>query len=513
MAPRVMTGSYDSLPDLLAAVAVQYPGLDAFVDGEARLSFAAWHRRAAGLAAVLDRRGVARGDVVCLMLPSSIDYAVCYAAVSQLGAVVTGVNPRFGPTEVDGILSRCGPALVIGSGSARARVPESYRGRLLEAGELAECYAHPPLDRRPPLRPSGPAVIVWTSGTTGEPKGAWFDHAALRAGAEVSGLLSAPFDRRLMPIPFAHAGFMTRVWDQLAYVITSVLTPPVWSAQAMLAALAEEKVTVGQGVPTQWEKLLALPELPASPLPHLRVIGTGATRVPAELVRALRQALDCPVIVRYATTETPAVSGTRTDDPAEILERTVGRAQDGIEIRILGEDGQPVPAGQVGRVAIRSPFQMRGYWDDPELTAQAFAPDGFFVSSDLGRLDADGNLTLAGRASEVYIRGGYNIYPLEVENALTAHPGVVAAAVVSVPAPVIGEIGIAFVVAAPGEAPGEAELRAWCARRLADYKAPDRVEFVSELPLTAMMKVDKRALARRAAHPLPGPPPEQEGAG
>jgi acyl-CoA synthetase (AMP-forming)/AMP-acid ligase II len=497
MAPRVMTGSHDSLPDLLEAVAARYPGRDAFVDGAERLSFAGWQRRAAGLAAVLARRGVSRGDVVCLMLPSSIDYAVCYAAALQLGAVVTGINPRFGPTEVGGILSRCEPAVVIGSGSARARVPDGYGALLLDAAELPEAYAHPMPGERPAIGPSDPAVIVWTSGTTGAPKGAWFDHAGLRAGADVSGLLSAPFDRRLMPIPFAHAGFMTRVWDQLAYVITSVLTPAAWSARTMLAALAYEDVTVGQGVPTQWEKLLALPELPQTPLPHLRVIGTGATRVPAELVRSLRQALDCPVIVRYATTETPTISGTRPGDCAEVLERTVGRAQDGIEIAILGDDGRKLPAGQVGRVATRSPFQMRGYWRDPVQTAQAFSPEGFFVGNDLGSLDADGNLTLSGRATEVYIRGGYNVYPLEVENALSAHPGVAAAAVVSAPAPVIGEIGVAFVVARPGRAPGEEELRAWCAERLADYKAPDRVEFVSELPLNPMMKVDKLALARR----------------
>ncbi len=370
---------------------------------------------------------------------------------------------------------------------------------MLDAGELAECYATPALDHRPVVRPSDAAVIVWTSGTTGAPKGAWFDHAGLRAGADVSGLLSAPFDRRLMPIPFAHAGFMTRVWDQLAYVITCVLTPTPWSAPTMLEVLAGEKVTVGQGVPTQWEKLLTLPELPATPLPDLRVIGTGAARVPAELVRELGQALDCPVIVRYAYTETPAISGTRPGDPAEILERTVGRAQDGIEIRIVDEERGELPAGQVGRVATRSPFQMRGYWDDSEQTARAFTPEGFFVSSDLGWLDADGNLTLSGRATEVYIRGGYNVYPLEVENALSAHPSIAGAAVVGAPAPVIGEIGVAFVVAAPGRTPDAAELRAWCARRLADYKAPDRVEFVDELPLTSMMKVDKLALARRAA--------------
>jgi acyl-CoA synthetase (AMP-forming)/AMP-acid ligase II len=494
-----MTGSYDSLPGLLAAVAAEYPDLDAFVDGSRRLTFAGWHRRAVSLAAVLAGRGVTAGDVVCLMLPSSIDYAVCYAAVLQLGAVVTGINTRLGPSEAASILSRCEPALVIISASQRRQLPAGYRGLLLDAGELAGCYRHPPPGQWPAVRAADPAVIVWTSGTTGSPKGAWFDHAGLRAGAEVSGLLSAPFDRRLMPIPFAHAGFMTRVWDQLAYVITSVLTPVPWSAQTMLTVLAAEQVTVGQGVPTQWEKLLTLPGLAATPLPALRVIGTGAARVPAELVRALGQALDCPVIVRYACTETPAVSGTRPGDDPEVLEQTVGRPQDGIEIRILDDGGRGLPAGQVGRVAARSPFQMRGYWRDEEQTASAFTADGFFVSGDLGRLGADGNLTLAGRATEVYIRGGYNVYPLEVENALCAHPAVAAAAVVGEPAPVIGEIGVAFVVAAPGREPDAAELRSWCANRIADYKVPDRVEFVSELPLTSMMKVDKRSLARRAA--------------
>ena len=433
------------------------------------------------------------------MLPSSIDYAVCYAAVLQLGAVVTGINTRLGPSEAASILSRCEPALAVVSGPARRQLPAGYRGQLLDAGELAECYEHRAPDHWATVRAADPAVIVWTSGTTGSPKGAWFDHAGLRAGAEVSGLLSAPFDRRLMPIPFAHAGFMTRVWDQLSYVITSVLTPSPWAAQTMLTVLADEQVTVGQGVPTQWEKLLMLPQLAATPLPALRVIGTGAARVPAELVRALGQALDCPVIVRYACTETPAVSGTRPDDDPEVLERTVGRPQDGIEMRILDEDGRGLPAGQVGRVAVRSPFQMRGYWRDQEQTARALTPDGFFVSGDLGRLDADGNLTLAGRATEVYIRGGYNVYPLEVENTLCAHPGVAAAAVVAEQAPVIGEIGVAFVVAASGYHPAAGELRAWCAQRIADYKVPDRVEFIDELPLTSMMKVDKRSLVRRAA--------------
>jgi acyl-CoA synthetase (AMP-forming)/AMP-acid ligase II len=494
MTDAVMTGRYESLGDLLEAVASEYPDHVAFVFGDTRFTFAQWYSRALQLAGGLARRGVTAGDVVVLTLPTGIDYAVCYTAVLLLGAVATGVNTRLGVTEVAGILTRSGAAAII-EGDADPRVPAAFTGLRVRAGELADSA---PLRSRPRVAAGDPAVIVWTSGTTGAPKGAWFDHAGLAAGAPCSGMLSAPFDRRLMPTPFAHAGFMTRVWDQLAYVITSIITPVPWTVETMLESLAAERVTVGQGVPTQWEKLLAL-LAGRAPLPDLRVVGTGAARVPAELVRGLRGQLDCPVLVRYACTETPIMTGTRPDDPPEVLERTVGRGQDGVTIQILDDARQPVPAGTVGRVAAKSPFQMRGYWRDPEQTAAAFTADGWFVSSDLGSLDKDGNLTLAGRASEVYIRGGYNVYPLEVENVLTAHPAVQAAAVVSAPAPVIGEIGVAYVVPAPGQQPDLATLRKWCTERIADYKAPDRLELVTELPLTSMMKVDKLALARRAA--------------
>jgi acyl-CoA synthetase (AMP-forming)/AMP-acid ligase II len=495
MTDPVMTERFDSLGDLLEAVASEYPGHVAFVDGAQRLTFGQWHARARELAGALSQRGVAAGDVVLLTLPTGIDFAVCYTAVLMLGGIVTAVNPRLGATEVSGIVGRSGAAAIV-EYQSDPRIPAAFSGVRVRADELAADPA--PLRSRPRVAAGDPAVIVWTSGTTGAPKGAWFDHGGLAAGAMASGLLSAPFDRRLVATPFAHAGFMTRVWDQLAFVMTTIISPTPWSAETMLDALVAERVTVGQGVPTQWQKLLWL--LPAETrLPGLRVIGTGSTRVPAELVRDLRRRLPCPVLVRYASTETPIITGTRADDPPEILERTVGKAQDGVNVRIQDEASQIVPTGSVGRVAASSPFQMRGYWRDAEQSGAAFTADGWLVSSDLGSLDEDGNLTLAGRASEVYIRGGYNIYPLEVENALTAHPAVQAAAVVGIPAPVIGEIGVAFVVPAPGQQPDLAALRRWCAGRIADYKAPDRLELVDDLPLTSMMKVDKRALARRAS--------------
>lgn len=498
MADPVMTDDYANLGELLAAVGRRYPHNQAFVDGEQRITFGEWHAKSVALAGALSARGLGRGDVVVLMLPTGIDYAITYCAVLLLGGIVTGVNPRLGGNEVAGILEQADAAAIIETDATDRRIPAGLAAVRITEAEIRSGYDHAPLGTCPDVRPDEPAVIVWTSGTTGAPKGAWFDHAGLAAGARVSGLLSAPFDRRLMPTPFAHAGFMTRVWDQLAFVMTTVLTPVPWSAKSMLDVLVAERVTVGQGVPTQWEKLLVLLQETGTKLPDLRIVGTGAAKVPAELVRDLSAQLGIPVISRYACTETPSMTGTRADDPPEILETTVGRGQNGIEIRILDDHHAPLPPGEVGRVGVRSPFQMRGYWRAPELSAAAFTHDGWFVSSDLGVLDADGNLTLVGRASEVYIRGGYNVYPLEVENVLTAHPDVASAAVVGAPAAVIGEIGVAFVVPAQGRTPKLAELRSWVAQHIADYKAPDRLEIVPELPLTSMMKIDKLRLAREA---------------
>ena len=328
-------------------------------------------------------------------------------------------------------------------------------------------------------------AIVWTSGTTGVPKGAMFDHACLRAMVLGAGALSAPGDRRLSPLPFAHVGYMTRVWDELVHVITTVILPTPWRADEHLRLIEAERITVGQGVPTQWQLVLALPALATTDTSSLRITSTGAARVPAELVRAIRDAFAAPVVVRYTSTEACVSTGTRLDDPDEIIANTVGRAAPGVEMRV----GR---TGEVGEVLLRSRAAMRGYWKDPARTAEVIDADGWVHTGDLGWLDADGNLTLVGRRTEMYIRGGYNIYPAEVEAVIGEHPAVSRVAVVGLPDPVLGQIGCAVVVAL---APlGLDELRAWCRERLANYKAPDRLEIVEDLPLTAMSKVDKRAL-------------------
>jgi acyl-CoA synthetase (AMP-forming)/AMP-acid ligase II len=219
---------------------------------------------------------------------------------------------------------------------------------------------------------------------------------------------------------------------------------------------------------------------------------------PPDLVERVTARLGCALVVRYAMTESPSITGTEPDDPPDVSYRTVGRPQPGVTVELRDEAGAPVPAGTVGRVHVRAACVMRGYWNAPERTAEALDADGWLRSGDLAFLDADGNLVLVGRVSDLYIRGGYNVYPLEVEHVLAEHPEVAEASVLGVPAPVIGEIGVAFVVPVAGcDAPTLDELQAWCRARLADYKAPDRMVVLDALPRTPMAKVDKDALRSR----------------
>jgi acyl-CoA synthetase (AMP-forming)/AMP-acid ligase II len=323
------------------------------------------------------------------------------------------------------------------------------------------------------------------------PKGAWFDHETMAFIGANLGPLSARYDRKLMPIPFAHTGYVTRIYDQLIHRSAYVLTPPAWSADGMLDVLASERITLGQGVPTQWEKLIQLERLGAADLSSLRLVSTGAARVSPELVKALHERLRVPVVIRYASTEVPLAFGTRIDDPIEVVATTVGRPLGGAEVAIRDSAGSDVTGGEAGRIYLRTRARMGGYWRDPGQTSMAISADGWLASSDLGRLDEAGNLVIIGRADDAYIRGGYNIYPSEVEAALASHPSVARVTVVGTAAPVIGEIGVAFVVPAdPGCPPAEDGLRAWCRERIADYKVPDIVALVDDLPVNATFKVD-----------------------
>ena len=520
MTARQIEGEFGTVGDVLRAAAGANGDVEAYVEPQPgtgarpRMTFAEWDRAADGVAGLLAGHGVERGSVVCLLLPSSIDYMVCYAAAARLGAVTSGINLRLGGPEVTSILEQTTPAVTVTEDAAPR--PAGPLGTVLRRSEVRGATAGPAPTRWPSLAPDDPVAVVWTSGTTGLPKGAVFDHACLAAVATGTDVLSEPGDRRLSPLPFAHVGSMTRVWDEMANGVTTVITPSPWRAADAIAIMTGERITVAQGVPTQWALVLSHLDLVGADVSTLRIVGTGASRVPPELVAALRERFGVPVVVRYTSTEASLGTGTVPGDTDQVVATTVGRPVPGVELSLVDDRGRPVPRGEVGRVRLRSAAVMRGYWGGPpvapgaagvvydtEATRAVLDDDGWLTTGDSGRTDAAGCLQLVGRSVELYIRGGYNVYPAEVEGVLGLHPDVDQVAVVGAPDPVLGEIGVAFVVPSAGGPADEAalldELRSTAGAALADYKAPDRVVVVDELPLTSMMKVDKRPLADLAA--------------
>ncbi len=502
--PTAVRGLFDTLPDLMDTAAEQIGDREAWVDGEERLSFAGWVEAADRVAATMAGLGVRHGDVVALYLANSIDYAVGYTAAARLGAVTTGINPRLGPVEVGAIMRTARPALVVrddklGMPAVDRSIPVLERTELAAVAAARSDSGGQGYRRPGRLDSSDPVTIIWTSGTTGTPKGAWFDHRNLAAAVTSAGAMTEPFDRRLGAVPMSHAGFMAKLWEQFAMAVTIVLIPSPFAAAEMFRVMTDERITVGAGVPTQWAKVLELPGVDRADWSALRVCLVATAPAPPELVERMRTAFRCPVVVRYAMTESPSITGTDPTDPPQVQYRTVGRAQAGVELAVVDADRHAVRAGDVGRVRVRGACVMRGYWGDPDRTAEVLDGDGWLTSTDLGRLDADGNLELVGRVGDMYIRGGYNVYPTEVAFELAEHPAVAQVAVVGTPAPAIGEIGVAFVVPVDADEPPTLdELRTWVTARLADYKAPDRLVITDALPLTPGLKIDTAELRRLA---------------
>lgn len=491
-------GATPTIGDLLRAAAAAHPEREAYVHGEHRIDYAGLDRAADGFAATLIDRGVRKGDVVCIVMGSSIDFAICYLGALRAGAITAAINVRLGRSEKASIFQRTDPVVTVVG--ADVELPEGVDlGTIIGEAELAAAFAAEPPRQLPDVEPSDPACIVWTSGTTGVPKGAVYDHEAMAVISRNIGELTRPGDRRLFVLPFPHVGYMTRIWDEIANGTTIVLPGEPWSAETTLRLVRDERITMATGVPTQWSLVLAHADIDRTDFSNLRVAATGAAAIAPELVHRMRKVLGCPVITRYTCTEAGVTTSTLAGDSDEVVATTVGRPTPDVELRLVDADtGVDVATGEVGEVWSRSPAMMRGYWRDPERTAEVVDADGWLHTGDLGTLDADGNLRIVGRLKEMYIRGGYNVYPIEVEAALSEHPSVARVAVVGAPDPVLGEIGVAYVVASPdAPAPTLDALRSWCRDHIADYKAPDRLEVIDELPLTSMLKIDKRALVAR----------------
>jgi len=490
------------LGELLTEAARRFGDAPAYVaaDGWA-LSYAELDRASDEVAAGMQARGVTPGDVVALCLPAAPEYPVAYLAAAKLGAVTAGINPRLTTAERAACLATAEPRLVLATAEL-APLPTTGVDVVLTvpaprpAKLLAELRTRGRQNRAcVPDDPERPVAIVFTSGTTGLPKGALFCNRQLAyiCATDVGDRWGGG-GRGLVGTATAHLGFMTKLPGSLRQGGTAFFMAR-WTAAEALRLTAEHRMTTAGGIPTQVALMLADPSFDSYDLSSVRAIVVGGGPATPALVEEARARFRAPLMVRYSCTEAGTGIGTALDDPPEDAAETVGRPHPGVELALLDESDRPVPEGEPGAVCLRSPAVMSGYWHDGAATAAAFTPDGFVRTGDVGWVDERGRLHLAGRTKEMYVRGGYNVYPMEVEGVLATHPAVAAIAVVSRPDPIMGEVGVAVVVPRDGmRPPGIEELRRFGRDRLAVFKLPEDIIVVDALPLTPMEKVDRAAL-------------------
>lgn len=455
------------------------------------------------------KAGVGEGTVGALVLPSTVDYLVYYAAFAKLGAVTAGVNPHLTARERAAALECGDPDVVIADPALTDGVPP--RAIVLEAtpGDDAASVAATMRVRNeaPPVLPedpSRPVAICFTSGSTGAPKGALFRDKQLRAigrldtgGTNSSGGVWGSGTPTILGTQFAHVGGMTKIpWMLGTGGSLHVLRK--WRAQDVLRLTAQFRMPTINAGPTQVALLMRQPDFDSYDLSSVRAIiaGTGPSS-PALIIEA-RQKFNCAYSVRYSSTECGGVGlATELDAPDEEALYTVGRPRPGVEAKVADDEGNELPLGETGELWLRSDAVMSEYWNNPEETAATIV-GGWLRTGDLGSKDERGCYRLSGRAKEMFIRGGYNIYPLEVEAVLCTHPGVAELAVVPRPDPVMGEIGVAVVVPRdPANPPSLDELRSHGESELARFKLPEAIRIVDRLPLNATDKLDRRTLAER----------------
>ncbi|MEU6711212.1 long-chain fatty acid--CoA ligase [Nonomuraea sp. NPDC046802] len=466
---------------------------------EAVLTYGALDELSARLAGLLRSRGIGAGDRVAMMLPNVPEFGVVYYGVLRAGAVVVPLDPLLKRREIAAYLGDCGARLLV-AWHAFAETAEAG-----SAGTKADCFFVVPGEFRRLLRevaaepgiartaPDDTAVIHYTSGTTGRPKGVELTHANLGGNAETVARMHAlgVDDVVLGALPLYHTFGQTCALNATVRAGARLTLLRRFEAGRALEVIRRDGVTVFQGVPTMFIALLDHPG--ASDMSMLRVCASGGAALPLDVLRAYETRLGCEIIEGYGLSETSPVAATNRGGRHR-RPGSIGWPIRGVEMKVVDELGRRTPPGEIGEIVVRGPNVMKGYWNDPEATAEALR-DGWFHTGDLGRVDEDGYFFLVDRRRDVIIRGGYTVYPREVEEVLYEHPAVRQAAVFGVPHPELGE-EIEAAVALRAPVSGE-DLRQFVRERVAAYKYPRRLSFVDELPMSHTGKILKRALAQR----------------
>jgi long-chain acyl-CoA synthetase len=504
-----------TLAEIIADVAAQDGERTAIIFGEQRLSYAQTNGMIEQVADALAARGIAHGDRVGLMVPNIPQFVVAYYAILRLGAVVVPLNLLYKAEEVGYILDDSEAKALI--------VFEMFYPQIAAALPTAKSLQHTifigqnaapegtthwaallapgtPQRERATVAPTGLAVICYTSGTTGRPKGAMLTHRNFIANCEQMSELerfrAGPDDITLLVLPLFHIYGMNVGMNAGLRAGGTLALIPRFEPIPVLEAIQALRATIFLGAPPMYIAWVNTPGLENYDLSSLRVVNSGAAPLPREVLSRFKEATGIEIQEGYGLTETAPVSHTNSAAP-EIRPGTIGWALPGVDARVVDETDQDVPDGQEGELILRGENVMVGYWRREEDSAEALR-GGWFHTGDIVTRDADGYYTVVDRKKDMINAGGFKVWPREVEEVLFAHPAVREAAVVAVPDPYAGERPLAYVALKTGQSATAEDLIAYCKSRLASFKAPTRVEFRDELPKLPTGKVLRRVLRDEA---------------
>ncbi|MCB0997092.1 MAG: FadD3 family acyl-CoA ligase [Acidimicrobiales bacterium] len=513
------------MPELVDYAATAFGPSTAIVDGSERIAFAELPHEVRRWSRALLASGLQPGDRVGLWAPNSAAWILAALGTMCAGGTVVPINTRFKGTEASYILGHSDVRILF---TVTDFLGVDYVQLLREVGLTVETtvvldgpVADGTIDRfdflargdsvpddeaRHRARSVGPddiSDVMFTSGTTGRPKGAMVTHGQnlriVDIYTEAIGL--RPGDVYLIVNPFFHSFGFKAGWLSCLLRGATALPHPVFDADEVMSRIERERVTVLPGPPTLLHSILEHPSRPQYDLSSLRLTVTGAASIPVELIRRVQsERLFDVVLTAYGLTESSAVvSVSEPGDDAETIANWSGRVIPGVEVRIVDDNGAEVPLGEPGEILVRGFNVMRGYLDDPDATAAAIDHDGWLHSGDIGVMNERGYLRITDRKKDMFIVGGFNAYPAEIEDLLLAHPDVSQVAVVGVPDERLGEVGMAFVVPAAGTAPTGEDIIAFARTRMANFKVPRRVAIVDALPVNASGKVLKYELRASAS--------------
>ncbi len=516
-----------TIPALLKDAARRFGDKAALASAaDGAIGFAELDRQADRVARALLADGFAKGDRVGIWAPNLWEWVAAATGTQRVGGVIVPLNTRLRGGEVADIVRRAGITRLFAIGPFLDRhYPDMLRGEampglrrtiVLRPGAASltgieqgwDAFLQPGdaigdealAERANAVTPDDLADIMFTSGTTGLPKGALFDHKRSLGGARAwCGLSGMTADDRYCVFgPFSHNASYKAGWMAGLLAGSTVFWPDAYDGASILGLIADNRISVMPAPPTVWQEMLAHPNRPDWDIGSLRFLSTGATTIPMELMRRLRRDTSIAILsTGYGMTECcGSATHTLPDDGIERVATTVGKPIAGTELRIAAPDGRPLPAGEAGEVLIRDDKLLIGYLDDDEATLSALDADGWLHSGDVGLFDADGYLRITDRLKDMYIVGGFNVYPAEIERQMGGLEGLQACAVIGVPDARLGEVGHAFVVRSAGSTLTEADIVAWSKANLANYKVPRGVTFLDALPMNTTGKVVKYALRK-----------------